>query len=105
VDARVLSAFPGNGHYRRAGNTWSHVLRAGTSSEKLVIDPNPGAPAVGAGVPQRVFDITISTKAEVLEALRCACSSLRRAARDARAGAESTIGPDDLARLSPGVNP
>ena len=28
VDAHVLSAFPGNGHYRRAGNAWSHVSRA-----------------------------------------------------------------------------
>jgi hypothetical protein len=42
VDARVLSAFPGNGHYRRAGNTWSHVSRAGTSSEKLVTNPKSG---------------------------------------------------------------
>jgi hypothetical protein len=57
-------------------------LRAGTSIEKLVIDPNPGAPAVGAGVRHRVFDITISTKVEVLEALRCGGSSLHRAARD-----------------------
>ena len=70
VDARVLLAFPGNGHYRRAGNTWSHGSRAGTSSEKLVFDPNPGLrPWVRCR--QRVFDIAISTKAEVLEALHC----------------------------------
>jgi hypothetical protein len=36
---------------------------------------------VEAGVRQRVFEITISTKAEVLETLHCGCSSLGRAAR------------------------
>ena len=37
---------------------------------------------MGAGVRQRVFDITISTKAEVLEALRCGCSSIGRTELD-----------------------
>ena len=37
---------------------------------------------MGVDVRQGVFDITISTKAEVLEALRCGCSPLGRAALD-----------------------
>ena len=37
---------------------------------------------MGADVRQRVFDITISTKAEVLEALRCGCSSIGRTELD-----------------------
>ena len=37
---------------------------------------------MGADVRQRVFDITISTKAEVLEALRGGCSSIGRTELD-----------------------
>ena len=52
------------------------------------------------------FDLIASTQRELRRAIhnlgerRDASGSPR-----ARAGAESTIGPDDLARLSPGVNP
>ena len=52
------------------------------------------------------FELIASTQRELRRAIhhlgehRAASSS-----PDARAGAESMIGPDDLARLSPAVNP
>ena len=70
VDAHVLSAFPGNGHYRRAANTWSHLSRAGTSSEKLVIDPNPGlrpwGPVSTEGLRHRNLDQSRSARGTAL---------------------------------------
>jgi hypothetical protein len=61
----------------RAGRRLSRTyVQADASSENSSLTPIWRAPAVGTDVRQRVFDITIATKAEVLEALRCGCGSL-----------------------------
>jgi len=54
----------------------------------------------------RTFELIASTQRELRRAIHHLAE--RRTATyspQARAGAESTIGPDDLARLSPGFNP
>jgi hypothetical protein len=61
----------------RAGRRLSRTyVQADASSENSSLTPIWRAPAVGTDVRQRVFDITMATKAEALEALRCGCGSL-----------------------------